>query len=147
MFKPKSNSKARIDTLIGANTRITGDVEFSGGFHIDGCIQGNVKCELGGADVLSVSEAGSIEGSVVVPNIVLNGIVKGDIEASGRVEMGPRAQVLGSVQYATIETAVGARITGKLIHLRQQGDRLGAEGSGKGDVDVAEPSGTGTLER
>ena len=121
MFKQKPNNKARIDTLIGAKTRINGDVEFGGGFHIDGYINGNVKCELGGDDILSVSEAGCIEGSVVVPNIILNGVVKGDIEASGRVELGPRSQVLGSVHYTTIETAVGARITGKLIHRGKQG--------------------------
>jgi cytoskeletal protein CcmA (bactofilin family) len=121
MFKQKPNNKARIDTLIGAKTRINGDVEFGGGFHLDGHINGNVKCVPGGDDTLSVSEAGVIEGSVVVPNIILNGLVKGDIEASRRVELGPRSQVLGSVHYTTIETAVGARISGKLIHRGKQG--------------------------
>jgi cytoskeletal protein CcmA (bactofilin family) len=91
-------------------------VEFTGGCHVDGYIKGNVKCEPGGGDVLSVSEAACIEGSVAVANLILNGLVKGDIEAAGRVELGPRAQVLGNVQYSTIETAVGARISGKLIH-------------------------------
>jgi cytoskeletal protein CcmA (bactofilin family) len=129
MFKQKSNKTVRIDTLIGAKTRINGDVEFAGGFHIDGYINGNVKCQLGGDDLLSVSETACIEGSVVVPNIILNGIVKGDIEASGRVEMGPRAQVLGSVHYSTIETAVGARITGKLIHRGKQGPGAGVSES------------------
>jgi cytoskeletal protein CcmA (bactofilin family) len=102
--------------LIGAKTRINGDVEFVGGFHLDGYINGNVKCLQEGHDTLSVSEAGCIEGSVVVPNIVLNGLVKGDIEAGDRVELGPKARVLGSVHYLTIETAVGAQINGKLIH-------------------------------
>jgi cytoskeletal protein CcmA (bactofilin family) len=130
MFKQKPNNKVRIDTLIGANTRINGDVEFGGGFHIDGYINGNVRCELGGNDLLSISESGCIEGSVVAPNVILNGLVKGDIEASGRVEMGPKAQVLGSVHYMTIETAVGARITGKLIHRGKQGP---------GGAEAAEP--------
>jgi cytoskeletal protein CcmA (bactofilin family) len=120
MFKQKPNNKARIDTLIGAKTRINGDVEFGGGFHLDGYINGNVTCQLGGEDTLSVSEAGVIEGSVVVPNIILNGVVRGDIEASRRIELGPRSQVLGSVRYATIETAVGARIRGRLIHRGKQ---------------------------
>ena len=133
MFKQKSNNKARIDTLIGAKTRINGDFVFAGGCHIDGYIKGNVRCEPGGEDVLSVSEAGCIEGCVVTPNIVLNGIVKGDIDASGRVELGPRAQVLGNVQYTTIETAVGARISGKLIHLRK------AEQSGAGATGAGQP--------
>ncbi len=121
MFKQKPTNKARIDTLIGAKTRINGDVEFGGGFHLDGFINGNVKCGAGGDDTLSVSEAGCIEGSVVVPNIILHGVVKGDIEASRRIELGPRSQVFGSVHYTTIETAVGARITGKLIHRGRQG--------------------------
>jgi cytoskeletal protein CcmA (bactofilin family) len=116
MFKPKSNNKAKIDTLIGAQTRINGDVEFAGGFHLDGYINGNVRCSQAGEDTLSVSEGGCIEGSVSVPNIVLNGLVKGDIEALDRVELGPKARVLGSVHYMTIETAVGAQINGKLIH-------------------------------
>ncbi|MEA3160220.1 MAG: hypothetical protein QOD95_1768 [Gammaproteobacteria bacterium] len=123
MFKPKPSKKAEIDTLIGAKTRINGDVEFVGGFHLDGHINGNVKSEAGGA--LSVSEGGCIEGSVVVTNIVLNGIVKGDIEASDRVELGPKARVLGSVHYTTLETAVGAQINGKLIHRPKAGPGSG----------------------
>jgi cytoskeletal protein CcmA (bactofilin family) len=116
MFKPKPIKKAEIDTLVGAKTRINGDVEFVGGFHLDGYINGNVKSELDGGATLSVSEQGCIEGSVIVTNMVLNGIVKGDIMAGDRVELGPKAQVLGSVHYTTIETAVGAQINGKLIH-------------------------------
>ena len=121
MFKRKPNKSAEIDTLIGAKTRINGDVEFAGGLHLDGHINGNVKGDTARGHHLSVSEQGCIEGSVIVPNIVLNGIVKGDIEAGDRVEMGAKARVLGSVHYTTIETAVGAQINGKLIHRAQPG--------------------------
>jgi cytoskeletal protein CcmA (bactofilin family) len=43
MFKRTQNKNLKIDTLIGADTRINGDVEFSGGLHLDGYINGNVK--------------------------------------------------------------------------------------------------------
>jgi cytoskeletal protein CcmA (bactofilin family) len=125
MFKPKPSRKSEIDTLIGAKTRINGDVEFVGGFHLDGHINGNIKSEVGSGATLSVSEQGCIEGSVIVTNIVLNGLVKGDIDAGDRVEMGPKARVLGSVQYTTIETAVGAQINGKLIHRTKAGPGSG----------------------
>jgi cytoskeletal protein CcmA (bactofilin family) len=116
MFKRKPNNSATVDTLIGAKTRINGDVEFAGGFHLDGYINGNVTCD-GAADAfLSVSEQGCIEGSVVAPNVLLNGTVRGNIEAADRVELGAKAKVLGSVAYTVIETAVGAQINGKLIH-------------------------------
>jgi len=88
MFKP---NKKEIDTLIGAKTRINGDVEFVGGFHLDGYINGNVRSEVGSGATLSVSEQGCIEGSVIVTNIVLNGIVKGDIEAGDLGRNGPES--------------------------------------------------------
>jgi len=116
MFKAKQSNAAKIGTLIGAKTRIDGDVAFTGGLHLDGTINGNVKSEPGAGSFLSVSEQGCIEGSVIASHIVLNGTVKGDIEAADRVELGSKARVLGSVHYVTIETAVGAQINGKLIH-------------------------------
>ncbi len=97
-------------------TRINGDVEFAGGLHLDGYINGNVKGDSRRSTFLSVSKQGCIEGSVIAPNVILNGIVKGDIDATGRVELGAKARVLGNVHYTIIETAVGAQINGKLIH-------------------------------
>ena len=79
--------------------------------------------ELGAGTVLSVSEQGCIEGSVIAPNVLLNGTVKGDIDANDRVELGSKARVLGNVHYTVIETAVGAQINGKLIHREAPGDR------------------------
>jgi len=126
MFKRKPNKPEKIDTLIGAKTRINGDVEFAGGFHLDGYINGNVTGDLGAGAMLSVSEQGCIEGSVIASRVLLNGIVKGDIDASDRVELGAKARVLGSVRYTVIETAVGAQINGKLIH-RAAGGTGGGE--------------------
>jgi cytoskeletal protein CcmA (bactofilin family) len=116
MFKQKQNKSANIDTLVGPKTRINGDVDFTGGLHLDGYINGNVKGDSNQGTFMSISEHGCVEGSVIAPNVVLNGIVKGDIDASNRVELGAKARVLGNVHYTIIETAVGAQINGKLIH-------------------------------
>ena len=116
MFKSKQSKNANVGTLIGPKTRINGDVEFTGGLHLDGYINGNVKGDSNQSTFLSVSQQGSIEGSVIAPNVILNGIVKGDIDASARIELGANARVMGNVHYTVIETAVGAQINGKLIH-------------------------------
>ena len=121
MFKQKQSKNANIDTLIGPKTRINGDIEFTGGLHLDGYINGNVKGDSNQGTFLSVSEHGCVEGSVIAPNVILNGIVKGDIDASNRVELGAKARVLGNVHYTIIETAVGAQINGKLIHRASPG--------------------------
>jgi cytoskeletal protein CcmA (bactofilin family) len=142
MFRQKSSKNATIDTLIGAKTRINGDVEFTGGLHVDGYINGNVQSEPGTAAFLSVSENGCIEGSVIAPSIVLNGIVKGDIDARDRVELGAKARVLGSVHYTIIETAVGAQIHGKLIHrvdAKAGGGADQAAGASISGMDASDP--------
>jgi cytoskeletal protein CcmA (bactofilin family) len=128
MFKQKQTKNAKVDTLIGLKTRINGDVEFSGGLHLDGYINGNVTGDAGVGTFLSVSEQGGIEGSVIAPDVLLNGIVKGNIEASGRIELGAKARVLGNVNYTIIETAVGAQINGKLIHRGNGGAGTGEPG-------------------
>jgi cytoskeletal protein CcmA (bactofilin family) len=116
MFKSTKTKLQRIDTLVGAATRIIGDVQFSGGFHVDGCVKGNVDAPADSGSTLSVSDGGVVEGSVAVPNVILNGTVKGDILAHERIELGATAKVTGNVYYGLIEMAIGAEINGKLVH-------------------------------
>ena len=120
MFKSKPKPQ-RIDTLIGNGTRIIGDVQFSGGFHVDGHIKGNVDAKAESGATLSVSDGGVIEGAVAVPNVVLNGTVNGDILAHERIELGSTARVTGNVYYGLIEMEMGAEINGKLIHEPRSG--------------------------
>jgi len=115
MFKRRKRSTTRIDTLIGRSARVQGDIEFSGGLHIDGCVTGNVRAPDNTGAALSVSEQGMIEGSVEAPQVVLNGKVNGDIAASERLVLGAKARVKGNVYYGVIEMALGAEISGKLV--------------------------------
>ena len=116
MFKGKKRGQPAIGTLIGADSRVQGDIEFKGGLHIDGHVQGNVISADAERGFLSISERGSVEGVVAAPRVRLNGTVNGDVKATERVELGPRAKVIGNVQYKLIEMAVGAEVNGKLIH-------------------------------
>jgi len=106
---------SRIDILIGKTAAIQGDIDFSGGLHLDGRVTGHVRAQGASGSTLSVSEGGCIEGSVEVPNVMLNGTVKGDIRASERVVLGASAKVQGNVYYGVIESAIGAEIAGKLV--------------------------------
>ena len=118
MFNRRKHSPKplQIDTLIGANTRINGDLQFSGGLHVDGAIEGNISAEENSGSKLSISDSGKVHGSIRVPSVVLNGLVQGDIVAQTRVDLGTTAQVNGDVYYGLIEMAMGAQINGKLIH-------------------------------
>jgi cytoskeletal protein CcmA (bactofilin family) len=115
MFGRDTKPGSRIDILIGKTARIQGDIDFSGGLHLDGRVSGSVRAQPGSGSALSVSGEGCIEGSVDVPNVMLNGMVKGDIRAEERVVLGAHAVVQGDVHYGVIETALGAQIQGRLV--------------------------------
>ena len=119
--RKKSFSAARIDSLIGQDTEVNGDVVFSGGLHVDGKIKGNVIAEEGSTAILILSEFGCIEGDVKVPNMVLNGEIIGDVYGSARVELAPKSRIKGSVYYNLIEMAMGAEVNGGLVHQPQGG--------------------------
>jgi cytoskeletal protein CcmA (bactofilin family) len=126
MFKrnKKRRKVHRIDTLIGQHTELHGGVQFSGGLHIDGKVRGNVVA-AGEADAtVTVSENGTIEGEVRVPHVVINGTVVGDVYATDRVELAPRARVTGNVYYGMIEMAIGAEVNGNLVHQGGQPEPL-----------------------
>ncbi len=116
MFGQKQRRHSVVDTLVGSNSQVNGDLKFTGGCHVDGTIKGNVSADAGTNSALSISEEGTVEGGVTVPYVVLNGIVRGDVVASQRVELGSTARVIGNVYYNLIEMAIGAEINGKLVH-------------------------------
>ncbi|MCH8959460.1 MAG: polymer-forming cytoskeletal protein [Proteobacteria bacterium] len=115
MFGRKKKNPS-IDTLIGCNSRVEGDIRFGGGFHVDGYIKGNVKAAAETISIVSISERGVIEGTVSAPEIVLNGTIIGDVVAGNRIVLGPNAKVNGNVYYNLIEMSIGAEVNGKLIH-------------------------------
>ncbi len=119
MFGRKGRRPTSIQTLIGENTRIAGDLHFVGGCHVDGRVNGNVKADNDPDAYLSVSENGTVQGHVTVPRLALSGTVEGDVVVSEKAELGPTARVIGNVHYNLIEIAAGAEINGKLIHVAE----------------------------
>ena len=107
---------SNIDTLIGQQTAMQGDLTFSGILHIDGTVKGNVSAAPDNAAILTLSESGTIEGQVQAPSMILNGTVIGDVHSSDRVELTARARITGNIYYNLIEMAMGAEVNGQLIH-------------------------------
>ncbi|PIV32126.1 MAG: cell shape determination protein CcmA [Lysobacterales bacterium CG02_land_8_20_14_3_00_62_12] len=105
---------ADIDTLIGAGTSIRGDMSFSGGLRIDGQVVGIILAE--GADAMLVlADKGRIEGEIRAPHVIINGLFKGEIFASERVELAAQARVTGNIHYKILEMAAGAQVTGQIL--------------------------------
>jgi len=117
MFRKKANKpQNRIDSLIGAGTRIEGNITFSGGLRVDGEIKGNVVAAGDQPSTLVVSEQASIDGEIHVSHLVVNGSVNGPVYSAEFLELQAHSRVKGDVHYNTLEMHLGAVVEGRLVH-------------------------------
>ena len=113
-------AKGAVRTFIGRNIHISGDIHFVGNALMDGYLGGNVKVE-GSDSKLTIGERGHVKGSVVVPNLLVNGTIEGKVRVAERLKLGPKARIIGDVQYNLLEISIGAQVDGKFIH-KSEGD-------------------------
>jgi cytoskeletal protein CcmA (bactofilin family) len=133
----KRNGKtvAPITTLIAEGTVIRGDVQFDGGLHLDGAIEGSISAS-GPDAVLTLSDKGRISGEIRASNAVINGEVNGDIHAAERLELAVGARVDGNVYYKVLEMAGGAQVNGKMVYRGDAPLRIGHEQQPERDAAV-----------
>ncbi|MDP3744156.1 MAG: polymer-forming cytoskeletal protein [Methylotenera sp.] len=115
-FKKSKRVQNSIDTLIGADTRVEGDIHFSGGLRIDGAVLGAVNELSDSPSTLILSEHGRIEGAINASKVVINGTVLGPVKASQFIELQTKARITGDVTYNSLEMHTGAVIEGKLVY-------------------------------
>ena len=118
MFRKKKKTnepQSHIDSLIGADTQIEGNLQFQGGLRIDGRVTGNVT-QLGDKpSTLVLSEKAFVQGEIHVSHAVINGTVVGPIHSYEYLELLAQAKVSGAVSYKNIETQIGATVDG-MVH-------------------------------
>jgi cytoskeletal protein CcmA (bactofilin family) len=116
VFNKASKPQNRIDSLIGATTRIEGNVIFSGGLRVDGMVRGNVAALPDQPGTLVVSSDARIDGEVQAAHIVVNGTINGPVHATETLELQAGSRVKGDVYYRSIEMHQGAIVEGRLVH-------------------------------
>lgn len=120
--KTHSKPQTQIDSLIGANATIGGDINFSGGLRVDGQVNGNVIATPGKPSTLVLSEHARVNGEVSVTHLVTNGTINGPVSATEYLELQGKARVTGDIHYKTMQIQLGAIIEGKLIHGKSEAD-------------------------
>lgn len=122
-FKKNNRVQNTIDTLIGVDTRIEGNIQFSGGLRIDGTVLGAITEPNDSPSTLILSEYGKVEGAITASKVVINGAVIGPVKAAQFIELQTKARITGDVYYNSLEMHTGAVIEGKLVHLGDQTDK------------------------
>lgn len=119
MWGSKKGGSKRIDSLVGKNTIIKGDLDFTGGLLVDGKVIGNITAAEDENATITISENGFVQGEIQIPNIIINGVVEGNVYANNNVELAKKARVFGNVYYNLFEMAMGAEVNGNLVHVSE----------------------------
>lgn len=97
-------------SIVSAGTTITGDIECGGVLKVEGRVDGSVRR----ARQVMLAKDGAIHGNVVADEIVVGGVVDGNVSASDRLELQPTAVVNGDISTKSIVVMEGARINGSV---------------------------------
>ena len=95
-------------SFIGPEVVINGDLTTSAQLHVDGRIDGHVRCAQ-----LCQGATGTIAGDIVADEARIAGLVEGTVNARTLI-IEASARVTGDVAYETITISAGAQIDGRL---------------------------------
>jgi cytoskeletal protein CcmA (bactofilin family) len=104
--KPRELNETKLAGLIDMESEFKGDLTFKGSFRIEGYFKGKIDSE----SLLVVGERGKVEADVKVGQLIINGEVRGTIEATDRIEVHNRGRVFGTILAPVLIVDEGAYI-------------------------------------
>jgi cytoskeletal protein CcmA (bactofilin family) len=109
---PKNNDHKgteKISTTLGRETNFHGILKFRESLKIDGKFEGEIESP----GFLYVENGAVVKANIKVGSIVIGGVVRGNVEASERLEMLATGQVYGNIRTAKLNIADGVVFEGK----------------------------------
>ncbi len=124
--KKKEYDSDKITGFFDRDTEFQGDLSFKGSFRIDGHFKGKITSD----SLLIIGEEGKVEADVRVGFLVINGEVKGNIQATDKVEIHSRGRVIGTLSTPRLAVEEGAYIEANCLageHVSFRGDETPAK--------------------
>jgi cytoskeletal protein CcmA (bactofilin family) len=109
---------------IGKSVQIRGEVKGSEDLTVDGLVEGTITLS---DSRLTIGPNAKVQANVSARDVVVIGVLNGDINATGRVELRAGANLIGDIHAARLSIEENAMFSGK--------------------VDLAQPAAQGSTER
>ncbi len=116
MFLKSNKNTPKIETVVGAETELEGNISTRQSLRVDGKVKGEVK-----AISVIIGEFGVVTGDVTATNITVSGKVKGNISARESIELLPKAQILGDIRTNKLVISDGACFEGNCQMIKGDG--------------------------
>ncbi len=96
--------ESRLAGLIDHGTELKGELNFKGSFRIEGYFQGKIFSDA----MLIIGEKGKVEADVKVGQLIINGEIRGNLQARERIEVHNRGRVYGTLMTPRLVVEEGA---------------------------------------
>jgi len=112
VFKKKEEvAYDKIETLIGRGTQFQGVITAQGTVRVDGVFTGEIKTQ---GDVV-IGDDGTLEANVEARNVLISGQIKGNLTATGKIELTPTGKVIGDIKVKNLIIDEGAVFRGSCL--------------------------------
>jgi cytoskeletal protein CcmA (bactofilin family) len=135
---------AFINSLVGEGARFDGDIALEGLFRVDGDFSGRIRR----ADKVLIGKNGRAECSIRAGTVVIGGVVKGDIVATGKVVVLSTGMVIGNITAPRLYVEEGVVLHGSCtisreVHSDNQDEQehSGMDPKQSGDINRYNPLG------
>ena len=113
-------SVENVDTIIGLNVNLKGNLKNQGSIQVNGSVEGEVRSD----DNVNVGETAVIKGPVIAKVIEVSSTIKGLIEATEKLEINATGKVIGDINVKTLIIKQGAIFVGKSTMPDQGGEAI-----------------------
>jgi cytoskeletal protein CcmA (bactofilin family) len=128
--RPVAKAAVEIETIVGANTSLKGDVRSSGGVRIEGDFEGTLDI----AGNLIVGEAAKVVATISAHNVQIQGSVQGDVTAR-RLEVLDTGKLWGNIAVDSFVLDDGGFFSGRSkMQSEDEPPLLEATSARQGDV-------------
>lgn len=104
----KRDNKKHVETMIGEDALITGEIVLKGGAIISGKVMGSVKT----SGIVRITRTGIVKGDMEAGEVMVGGTVHGNVQA-GKVVLRGNSKVYGDIVYKQLVIEEGASFEGR----------------------------------
>ncbi len=122
MFGKQKISEHKIDTLIGKETVMNGNLKSKGSIRIDGSFHGDIT-----AQNVIIGEEALVQAGINCSNVILAGRMEGNINAEGKLDIRATGVLIGDAKVGLLSVEDGATLTGNCKMSVKEDKRLSTE--------------------
>jgi cytoskeletal protein CcmA (bactofilin family) len=97
-------------SVIGEGMTLKGELRGAGAILVLGRFEGDIVIE----GTITVGEGGQVDANISATAIVIDGVVRGNLSADTKVDIGPTGSLTGSVKSGALSASTGATVKSEI---------------------------------